>query len=257
MGKQQQKRRRKRHLPQQSAYAGDVKPPGIFALFSDIRLIRGVFILMAVGLVAGLFAVVFAPDILLGGGANTAADNSNFVLPDDDEAQDEDPSIGGEARQFESAPQVTIDPSKTYTATIHTELGDIEVELMPDQALEAVNSFVFLAREGFYDGLIFHYGDGTFSANAGDPACQATSASNCRGDGGPGYELSNDAAGEFQRGVLGLANGSQFFITLTESPTSLEQFEGFPAFGRVLSGLDVAEQVTAGTEIRSIEIFEN
>ena len=256
MAKQQQRRRRKRYQ-QQSAYAGDVKPPGIFALFSDVRMIRAVFILMAIGLVAGGFSVIFASDLILG--SNVPGDNTGFVLPEDldDNQGDEDPALEGEVRQFDSAPQVTIDPSKDYTATIHTELGDIEVELMPDQALEAVNSFVFLAKEGFYDGLIFHYGDGTFSANAGDPACQAANASNCRGDGGPGYALTEQAAGEFGRGVLGLANASQFFITLTESPSSLEQFEGYTAFGRILSGLEVAEQVTAGTEIRSIEIFEN
>ncbi len=136
-------------------------------------------------------------------------------------------------------------------AMIKTELGDIEVELLVSQAPETVNNFVFLVQDGFYDGLVFHYGDGTFSANAGDPACTVES-STCRGDGGPGYELTEDAPGDFQRGVLGMSNASQFFIALTES----EQFEGFTPFGQVVSGLEVAEQVMAGTGIQTIEIFE-
>ncbi|OGO52054.1 MAG: hypothetical protein A2148_06875 [Chloroflexi bacterium RBG_16_68_14] len=147
---------------------------------------------------------------------------------------------------------MSIDPQKRYIATIKTQEGDIEVELFAVEAPQTVNNFVFLARDGFYDGLTFHQVQATFSAQAGDPACTAANASACRGDGGPGYELTQEAPGNFQEGVLGMANASQFFIALTNS----EQFAAYTPFGRILSGLDVAESVAKGTEIQTIEIQE-
>jgi len=185
-------------------------------------------------------------------GSSGNGSSSSFVQPDSgDSGATVQPQATVEVTTYTGPPPLTVDPSSTYMATIKTDVGDIEVELFADTAEEAVNNFVFLAQDGFYDNLIFNYVEPGFSANAGDPGCTTASVSACRGDGGPGYELTGGPPGDFEEGVLGMANGSQFFIALTES----EQFDGYTAFGKIVSGLDVAEQVTAGTAIETIEIL--
>ena len=98
-------------------------------------------------------------------------------------------------KQF-TAPQTVIDPSRSYTATIRTEKGDIVVELLPDVAPVTVNSFVFLACKGFYDGVTFHRvipDSSPFVAQAGDPTGT--------GSGGPGYNLPDEFSSQpFDRG---------------------------------------------------------
>ena len=248
MAKQQSKKRRKKYQPG-SAYAGDVKPTGFMGFLASGQMIKIIFIGMALALaVGGGASVIFGTDLFRN--SNTAGDD-NFVSPDDDLQATPTVQITFEPKQYDAEPAVTIDPNASYTATIRTDMGDIAVELLPGQALEAVNNFVFLAQDGFYDGLTFHYVQQGFSVQAGDPYCSVDAPSGvCRRDGGPGYELSEQVAGDFQVGTLGMVNGSQFFIALTES----SQFEGLTPFGQVTSGLDVAEQLTANTPIRSIDI---
>ena len=90
-----------------------------------------------------------------------------------------------------------------------------------------------------------------FSATAGDPACTREAADSSRlCNGGPGYDLNEEAPGEITAGSLGMANGSQFFIALDDS----SQFDGFAPFGTVISGLDIAELLVANTEIQGIDI---
>lgn len=147
-----------------------------------------------------------------------------------------------EDKQFTICPPMTIDPAKSYEATIHTENGDIVVELFPDVAPIAVNSFIFLADNGWYDGVTFHRVLPGFVAQGGDPSGT--------GLGGPGYafeiEISEDVTFD-QAGLLSMANsgptsnGSQFFITLEPLP-NLDG--GYTIFGRVISGMDVVEQIT-------------
>jgi cyclophilin family peptidyl-prolyl cis-trans isomerase len=248
MSKQQTKRRRKRYEPG-SAYAGDVKPGGVFSLLGDVRIIRAVFIVMAVALVGGLFGAKLGR-FGLGGSTNPPP---NFVLPPKATGTGTPGASGTpiEVRQYSKAPAMTIDTSRTYTATISTELGDIQVELLPSQAPTTVNNFVFLARDGFYDGLTFHQVTQGFDAQAGDPACEAVSVT-CSGAGGPGYDLSQEKPGPFDAGTVGMANASQFFIALSNS----SQFAQYTPFGRVTSGLNIAEQLTQGTEITKITISE-
>ena len=247
MAKQQTKRRRKRYQAV-SAYAGDVKPAGIFRVFGDVRLIRVVFVLMALALVAGLFSAVFGGRLGLG----SQTPNQDFVLPDDEEGTaTPDTNAPAEVKQYVAPPTMSIDPGKRYVATIKTAVGEIQVELLAEQAPQTVNNFVFLARDGFYDGLTFHQVAQGFDAQAGDPTC-ATGSSGCRGDGGPGYDLPQEQPGPFEPGTLGMANASQFFIALTAS----DQFAQFTPFGRVISGLEVAERLSQGTEIENIEINE-
>jgi cyclophilin family peptidyl-prolyl cis-trans isomerase len=167
--------------------------------------------------------------------------------------------------RYSGPPEMTIDPNKSYFAVIHTDKGDIRMELFAQEAPQTVNNFVFLARDGFYDGLTFHWVKPDFVAQTGDP--EGT------GQGGPGYTIPDEDSGlPFQVGTLGMAKkrdqphsaGSQFFITYTDQP----QLNGqFTSFGRVVEGMDVLLSLTPrdppgadlppGDEILSIEIEEN
>ena len=124
------------------------------------------------------------------------------------------------AKQFKSCPSFTLDTSKQYIATLHTEKGDIVIQLYADKAPLAVNSFVFLAKQGWFDGVTFHRVIPGFVAQAGDPSGT--------GQGGPGYFFKNEVSVlKYDKpGVVGMANsgpdtnGSQFFITYAPAPTS-------------------------------------
>ena len=148
-----------------------------------------------------------------------------------------------EDEQFTICPPMTIDPSKSYLATMETEKGDIEIELFPDVAPIAVNSFIFLANNGWYDGVTFHRVLPGFVAQGGDPTGT--------GLAGPGYAFANEVSPDVkfdQAGLFAMANsgpdsnGSQFFITLNPVP----DLDGrFTIFGRVVSGMEVVENLTA------------
>lgn len=141
---------------------------------------------------------------------------------------------------FSTPPPMTIDPKKTYTATIATEVGDIVIRLFADKAPKTVNSFVFLARQGFYDGTTFHRVLEGFMAQGGDPTGTGT--------GGPGYEFENENPdAQFDRaGLLAMANrgrntnGSQFFITF--GPVQLSGAD-YTIFGEVVQGIDVLAKI--------------
>jgi cyclophilin family peptidyl-prolyl cis-trans isomerase/protein-disulfide isomerase len=145
--------------------------------------------------------------------------------------------------QFNTCPPFSIDTSRQYTATLHLEKGDILIQLYPDKAPLAVNSFVFLARKGWYDGVTFQRVIPGYLAQTGDPSGT--------GLGGPGYFFKNETttALEFNKpGVVGMANsgpdtnGSQFFITYAPAPDLDGQFT---IFGQVLKGMDVVEGLTS------------
>jgi cyclophilin family peptidyl-prolyl cis-trans isomerase len=147
-----------------------------------------------------------------------------------------------EDRQFTECPPMTIDPSKQYIATLHTEKGDIVIELAADKAPLAVNSFIFLARNGWFDNVTFHLVIPGFVAQAGDPSGT--------GYGTPGYAYKNEISNlKFDApGVVGMANagadsnGSQFFITYSAQPT----LDGkSTVFGHVIQGMDVVTNLTA------------
>jgi cyclophilin family peptidyl-prolyl cis-trans isomerase len=146
------------------------------------------------------------------------------------------------ADMYDAPPEMTIDPSKYYYATIKTEKGDIKVQLFADRAPKAVNNFVFLANQGFYDGTTFHRVLDGFMAQAGDPTGT--------GAGGPGYAFEDEFApglGFDRPGLLAMANsgpgtnGSQFFITF--APT--EWLNGLHTiFGEVIEGNEVLGELT-------------
>jgi cyclophilin family peptidyl-prolyl cis-trans isomerase/protein-disulfide isomerase len=144
-------------------------------------------------------------------------------------------------KQFSQCPSFSVDPQKQYIATLHTEKGDIVIQLFPDKAPLAVNSFVFLARQGWFDGVTFYRVILGSLAEAGDPSGT--------GRGNPGYFFNNEISDlKFDKpGMVGMANdgsdtnGSRFFITFA----SAHHLDGsYTIFGQVLSGLDVAEKLT-------------
>jgi len=167
-------------------------------------------------------------------------------------------------KQFSTCPPFNIDPSKDYSATIHSEKGDIVMKLFPTHAPLAVNSFIFLARQGWFNGVTFHRVIPGFAAQAGDPSGT--------GMGNPGYFFNNEPSElKFdQPGRVGMANagpdtnGSQFFITFAPAP----HLDGsYTIFGQVIQGLEVAELLTprdpsqnpnlpSGDRIISVEIEE-
>lgn len=146
-------------------------------------------------------------------------------------------------KSYASPPVMGIDPQKTYTATIQTDDGDIVLQLFADKTPNTVNNFVFLAREGFYDGVIFHRIIDNFMVQGGDPTGT--------GRGGPGYSFADEFHPELRHdgpGVLSMANagpntnGSQFFITHVATP----HLDGkHSVFGRVTGGLDVLMAIPA------------
>jgi peptidylprolyl isomerase len=129
---------------------------------------------------------------------------------------------------------------KEYTATIKTNMGDIVLELFPEDAPLAVNNFVFLAREGFYDGVTFHRVVAGFVIQSGDPTGT--------GSGGPGYQFADEeVTQEYVKGTLAMANagtdtnGSQFFICLANLVGRLPK--NYTIFGTVIDGIEVVEEI--------------
>lgn len=169
----------------------------------------------------------------------------------------------GDGKTYAAPPPMTIDPEGSYVAVIRTEKGDVRIELLPADAPGYVNNFVFLAREGFYDGITFHRVIPGFVAQAGDPTGTGLESS--------GYDLVEELNDlPFDAGVISMAkggnnvSGSQFFITLEPTPHLVES--GFTVFGRVIEGLDVARSLTPrdpsapgqppGDRILGIDIIE-
>jgi len=136
---------------------------------------------------------------------------------------------------------MTIDPTKTYTATLETEKGNIVVELFAADVPKTVNNFVFLAREGFYDGTTFHRVIANFMVQGGDPTGTGT--------GGPGYKFADEFSAKLKHsgpGIMSMANagantnGSQFFITYVATPW----LDGkHSVFGKVIQGMDVLGKI--------------
>ncbi|MGD9573291.1 MAG: peptidylprolyl isomerase [Thermoleophilia bacterium] len=141
---------------------------------------------------------------------------------------------------YGSPPEMTIDPATTYTATLETSCGTIVIALDAEAAPLTVNNFVFLAREGFYDGLTFHRVVTGFVIQGGDPEGD--------GRGGPGYEFEDELPEDgYPAGSVAMANsgpdtnGSQFFIVTGEAPLP----NAYSRFGTVTEGLDVARTIEA------------
>ena len=158
------------------------------------------------------------------------------------------------AKQWDQPPEMQIDTSKNYKVVIETNKGDIELELYPQQAPKTVNNFVFLAQEGFYDGVTFHRVISDFMVQGGDPTGS--------GAGGPGYRFDCETAGNpliHERGVISMANagpntnGSRFFITHVPCP----HLDGkHTVFGKVTTGLDVVDAIEQGDQMVKVTVSD-
>jgi peptidyl-prolyl cis-trans isomerase B (cyclophilin B) len=155
-------------------------------------------------------------------------------------------------QKWDNPPDMNIDTDRAYQVIIETDRGAIELELYPEHAPVTVNNFVFLARESFYDGTIFHRVISDFMIQGGDPTGT--------GRGGPGYRFQDEFDNNplrHERGVISMANagpatnGSQFFITHGPQP----HLDGrHTVFGKVVSGQDVVDAVQQGDTVQRITI---
>ena len=150
-------------------------------------------------------------------------------------------SSGRTYQQYGAPPLMTINADATYLAHIRTNKGDITVELFVSDAPKTVNNFVFLAREGFYNGVSFHRVLRNFMIQTGDPQGD--------GSGGPGYRFADEPVSRsYSKGILAMANagpntnGSQFFIVHGPQVTLPPRYT---IFGRVTEGLDAVDEIAA------------
>ena len=157
-------------------------------------------------------------------------------------------------KQWPSPPAIQIDPNRQYRARMTTSNGEIVIDLAARYAPKTVNNFVFLANEGFYNGVVFHRVINNFVIQGGDPTGT--------GRGGPGYTFEDEVDPKknplkHETGVLSMANagpntnGSQFFITHSPQP----HLDGrHTVFGKVTSGMDVVNAIRQGDQILSVTI---
>ncbi len=156
------------------------------------------------------------------------------------------------SKQLSAPPAMQIDENAVYEVVMHTDSGVIELELYAEHAPKTVNNFVFLAGEGFYDGVKFHRVIPGFMIQGGDPTGS--------GMGGPGYKFADETIGNplrHETGVISMANagpntnGSQFFITHGPQP----HLDGrHTVFGKVTRGQDVVDSVRQGDKMNKIEV---
>ncbi len=145
-------------------------------------------------------------------------------------------------KTYSQAPAMIIDVNKSYSAVMKTTAGDIEISLNAKQTPITVNNFVFLAKDGFYDNVIFHRVIKGFMIQGGDPTGT--------GSGNPGYRFEDEPfEGEYARGTIAMANagpntnGSQFFIMHQDYPLDKD----YVIFGKVIKGLDVVDKIAGAT----------
>ena len=160
------------------------------------------------------------------------------------------------SKQYDAPPEMVIDPTKKYAATMETNKGNIELELFAADAPQTVNNFVFLARDGFYDGVAFHRVISNFMVQGGDPTGT--------GRGGPGYRFDDEVRNNPHKhgtGSLSMANagpntnGSQFFITHAPQP----HLDGrHTVFGQVsdTESQNVVNAIRQGDTIETVTISE-
>ena len=251
----QRKKRELQHLRQEPSrrrnyQLGNTSPSEIYRpgfpmnIFGNVRL----FAMVGVVVIVSFIAVAILSQRANSTNANDPVDvatNTPTSSATVDPSATVSPSATTTSKQFEKADTV-VDASKKYTATIKTSKGDIVVDLFADRATNTVNNFVFLAKQGYFDGINFHRVVKNFVVQGGDPTGT--------GSGGPGY-TTQDEPNEIpnKRGTLSMAKvsgakefGSQFFINLKDN-TALDynnpSANKFYPFGEVVSGMDVVDAI--------------
>ena len=224
----------------------DLDLPGPMKLLGNRKLFMGLAAFAGLAMVVSLFIGAIAGPSTTGTDGPMQANEAPDVASETVEAGTQIPATPvPTVKRYTAAPAMTIDTSKKYTATINTTRGNIVLELDPSAAPQAVNSFVFLAREGYYNETQFmelvKAPDGSkFYAQAGDPTNT--------GLGNPGYSIQKETSDiGFDRGAVGMggtsenSNGGQFFISYGDYPA----LDGkYTIFGKVTSGLDILDNLS-------------
>jgi peptidylprolyl isomerase len=168
--------------------------------------------------------------------ANSGINMEN--LPTSDPGTNNTKPKSNTMKTYSTKPEMSIDKNKTYEAVFKTSQGEFTVLLSAKETPITVNNFVFLAKEGFYDGVIFHRIVKDFMIQGGDPTGTGT--------GGPGYSFDDESfSGEYTRGTLAMANsgpdtnGSQFFIMHKDVPLSKD----YVIFGKVIKGIEIIDKI--------------
>jgi len=253
-------------LPGPLAFLGNPKLFAIFALIAGGSMVFFLF--------AGALGLQGSSGSTTGHQANEAPDvpvvqgtpNAQGTPGPDTSTSDAQPEV----KRYTTAPEMTIDTNKTYVAKIETPKGEIDIELYASEAPQAVNAFVFLANDGYYDGTPFmeltkDANGSKFYAQAGDPTRT--------GLGTPGFSIPKELTDlPFERGYVGMggsaenSNGGQFFISFGDYPALNGKYT---IFGKVVGGLEVLDQLSlldltsagssggSGDEIQSITITES
>ncbi len=155
------------------------------------------------------------------------------------------PENAGTPKSWSTPPEMSIDPSKKYVASFSTSAGDFKIELLASESPKTVNNFVFLAKQKFYDGTVFHRIIKTFMIQGGDPTGT--------GRGGPGYRFADElpVKHSYDVGMVAMANagpntnGSQFFICTGGDSKFLDRAPNYTQFGKVSEGMDVVQKLAA------------
>jgi cyclophilin family peptidyl-prolyl cis-trans isomerase len=154
------------------------------------------------------------------------------------------------SKQYSQPPEMQIETNRTYRVLIKTNKGDIKLELNPAEAPLTVNNFVVLARDGFYDGVVFHRVEPRFVIQGGDPTGT--------GRGGPGYRFNDEPVKRpYRAGTVAMANagpntnGSQFFICLEDQPSLPPNYT---IFGDTISGMDVVRSIRVGDTMQTVTV---
>jgi cyclophilin family peptidyl-prolyl cis-trans isomerase len=149
------------------------------------------------------------------------------------------------AMSWPTPPAMQIDTSKKYIATVDTTLGSFKIQLFAQESPKTVNNFVFLAKQGYYNGIIFHRIIKTFMIQTGDPTGT--------GSGGPGYKFADELPTKhsYEPGIVAMANagpntnGSQFFICTGDNARNLNNYPNYTQFGQISEGMDVVQKIAS------------
>jgi cyclophilin family peptidyl-prolyl cis-trans isomerase len=273
MARNQNRRVRRESMNSASFDSAKLDLPGPLRIFANRRLFAILGIIFGVGMIGGLmYGVIGGTGIVSDNGVPQQANEVPDLPANAEGTPVASPTASANAaiKRYTTPPDFTLDVSDRFTATIKTAKGDIQIELYPDQAPIAVNSFVFLAREGYYNNTPFMQlsaqpknPDGTpFQVLAGDPTRT--------GLGTPGYSIPKEPTSRpFVRGVVGMggtaadSNGGQFFIAFGDYPALNGKYT---IIGQVTAGLDILQGMSlidlstrgsgSGDEIQSITITE-
>ncbi|TKI55196.1 peptidylprolyl isomerase [Brevibacillus antibioticus] len=201
-------------------------------------------------------SVLLSISLLVGCSNSAAPEQNNQGQPvQQEKPKDTAPAHPATPGKYKEYPAMTIDQKKDYHATISTSMGDVTIDLFEKDAPLAVNNFVFLAKDKFYDGIKFHRIIKDFMIQTGDPLGT--------GRGGPGYTFEDELKNghKYEPGVVAMANsgkntnGSQFFIGSGPDVKGLDNSPDYTIFGKVTGGMDVVQKI-AGTKVKKDQTGE-